>query len=281
MTTSATLSAKTQFIDIAGARLAYRRFGTSSGTPLLCLQHFTGTLDLWDPAVFDELCTEREIILLENAGVALSTGKTPDTIATMAEAAIAFLDALNLTEVDILGFSLGGFLAQYIALQRPALIRRLILSGTGPEGGAGTSMNDPRLLPIFGDTKMAMTEKLKRLFFPENEAAQAAAAAYIERISQREQDRDTGATGEVAMQQLKAMGAWEANNGDAFASLSKITQPVLVTNGDYDTMIPTPNSLTFKQHLPNATLIVYPNAGHGALYQYPDAYVAHVSTFLR
>jgi len=280
MTHSITVSAPTLFVEHAVVRYAYRRFGLPGGIPLLCLQHFTGTLDLWDPAVFDALAQEREIILFENAGVGLSTGTTPATVAEMAAHVIAFLHALDINAVDVLGFSLGGFLAQHMAVHHPSLIRRLILSGTGPEGGNGTSMNRPELMAIFTDTAMPMTEKLKRLFFPDNAAAQAAAAAYLTRVGQRKGDHDTAASGEVALHQLQAMAAWEASKNDECCDLAKISIPVLITNGDNDIMIPTPNSIVLKDHLPNATLILYPNAGHGVLYQYPEAYVAHVSQFL-
>lgn len=280
MSQSATVTATTLFLEVNGVNYAYRRFGAASEVPLLCLQHFTGTLDLWDPAVFDKLSQKRTIILFENAGVGRSTGVTPDTVAGMAEHVIRFIDALALKQVDILGFSLGGFLAQYIALQHPELIRRLILSGTGPEGGEGTSMNRPELLQIFSDQQMTMPEKLKVLFFPANDTAQASASAYLSRIAERQTDKDIAVTSGVAMKQLQAMGRWQAEGAKNFADLRKITQPVLVTNGDHDIMIPTPNSLTLKNHIPDATLILYPNSGHGALYQYPDRFVDHVESFL-
>lgn len=280
MSHSATIEAPTQFVEANGVSYAYRRFGTGSSTPLLCLQHFTGTLDLWDPGVFDPLSKNRTIIFFENAGVGRSSGLTPDTVSGMAEHVIFFIDALKIKQVDMLGFSLGGFLAQYVALHRPELVRRIILSGTGPEGGEGTSMNRPELLKIFSNQQMSMPEKLKVLFFPDSEAAQSRASAYLKRLEARRTDKDTLATGQVAMNQLQAMAKWEAEKTSQFGALKKIAHPVLVTNGDHDIMIPTPNSFTLKNHITDATLIIYPDSGHGALYQYPSAFAGHVETFL-
>lgn len=277
---SATLSATTQYVDAGNIRYAYRSLGPETGAPLLCLQHFTGTLDLWDPAVFDKLSESRRILFFENAGVGLSTGTTPNTVEAMAGHAVHFLEVLGISQVDILGFSLGGFLAQHIALVRPEMVRRLILSGTGPEGGEGVSMGRPELLKVFSDATMPMPDKLKRLFFTGSEASQAAAAAYLSRVAQRQPDRDTNATAEVAMNQLQAMAAWETARDSAWKKLHTINHPALVTNGNNDTMIPTPNSFVLSQQLPNATLIVYPDSGHGALYQYPELFVAHVKAFL-
>lgn len=278
--TSETSTALTQFLTVGEVQYAYRKLGPDTGVPLLCLQHFTGTLDNWDPALIDPLAENRPVYLFENAGVGRSTGTTPDTIAGMAQHAIAFLDALGLKQVDVLGFSLGGFLAQYIALERPSLLRRIILAGTGPEGGEGVGMDRPELLAIFSDQQMPMSEKLQRLFFTKTQAGQTAGKAFAERLALRSEDKDVPATGEVAMNQLKAMAAWGSYEGERFAKLKKIEHPVLVTNGNDDIMIPTVNSFTLAKHLPQATLIIYPDSGHGALYQYASTFTTHVQEFL-
>ncbi len=275
-----TINAPTRFVEAAGVRYAYRELGDSADTPLLCLQHFTGTLDNWDPRVFDALARDRRIIFFENAGVGRSTGAVPSTVSEMSNHVAAFLDALHLSRIDVLGFSLGGFIAQDIALRRPKLLRKIILAGTGPEGGSGTSMNKPELLAIFGDVNMPMKIKLKKLFFPENESAQEKAQEYIVRISARTEDRDEPATAQAAMAQLQAMAAWERSGKSAFDKLRSIGHPVLVVNGNNDTMIPTPNSHTLAEYIPNATLILYPNSGHGSIYQHGPMFVQHASAFL-
>ncbi|MCC8402716.1 alpha/beta hydrolase [Paraburkholderia sp. MMS20-SJTN17] len=282
MTAITSSNAPTRYIDAAGVRYAYRRFGKSDGgLPLLCLQHFTGTLDNWDPAIVDRLAEDREIILFENAGVGRSGGHVPGSVRQMAEHALHFVDALSLARLHILGFSLGGFLAQEIALARPELVERLIISGSAPEGGEGAGMDRPELLAIYTDGEMPMSEKLKRLFFPATPDGQAAATAFVDRLEARSGERDLPAGPEVASAQLQAMIAWANWSGDVRQKLGRITQPVLVTNGDDDSMIPTQNSFVLAAGLPNATLIVYPNSGHGALFQFAATYVAHVREFLR
>ncbi|NUY01458.1 alpha/beta fold hydrolase [Paraburkholderia youngii] len=273
---------ETRFVDVSGIRYAMRRFGNrNGGLPLLCLQHFTGTLDNWDPAIVDALAEDREVILFENAGVGRSTGAVPATIAEMAAHAIRFMDALELPKVHILGFSLGGFLAQEIAIAVPDRVASIILSGSAPEGGKGAGMDRPELVAIYTDSAMPMNEKLKRLFFPDTPQGHAAAAAFINRLDARQSDRDLPPGPEVAGTQLQAMIAWANWQGDLRQKLAKINHPVLVTNGDNDAMIPTQNSIVLAEALPNATLILYPNAGHGALFQYAQTYVAHVREFLR
>ncbi len=191
-----------------------------------------------------------------------------------------FLDALRLTQVDVLGFSLGGMVAQVIALKRPVLLRRIILTGTGPEGGPGVAMDRPELLKIFADQKMPSSEKLLKLFFATTETSQSAGRQFVQRLARRTDDRDTPTTAEAAGAQLAAMAAWEKSGGEPYADLKKITQPALVTNGNNDIMIPTVNSFTLSAHLPNAQLIIYPDSGHGSLFQHAGAYTSHVSEFL-
>jgi len=275
-----TTTAPTEFVRAGGFTYAYRRFGTESGVPLLCLQHFTGTLDNWDPALTDELGLKRPVILLDNAGIGRSSGKVPGTVAGMADHAIRFLDALGLEQVDILGFSLGGMVAQVIALERPTLPRRIVLAGTGPKGGSGTAMDKPELLAIFMDQNMSMPEKLMKLFFPRNAAAQEVAHAFVARLEERNADQDTATTGQAAAAQLTAMTHWQAYGTEVLAELKRITHPVLVTNGNNDIMIPTANSLVLFENLPDAQLILYPNSGHGALFQHAATFASHVSEFL-
>ncbi|WP_354677530.1 alpha/beta fold hydrolase [Cupriavidus plantarum] len=273
--------APTQYVEASGIRYAYRRFGNrTGGTPLLCLQHFTGTLDNWDPAIVDPLSEDREIILFENAGVGRSSGTVPATIAEMAAHVLRFCEAISLNRCHALGYSLGGFLAQELAITRPALLERIILSGSAPQGGEGAGMDRPELTAIYTDTTMPMSDKLKRLFFPESPAGQAAAQAFVNRLAERSGEPDLPASLEAASAQLGAMIAWANWDGDVAGKLTRIPHPVLVTNGDNDTMIPTRNSFLLAEGLPNAALIIYPNAGHGALFQYARTYVTHVREFL-
>jgi len=273
-------TAPTQYVTAGDNTYAYRQFGSGRGHPLLFLQHFTGTLDGWDPAVTDPIAAGRSVILFESAGIGRSSGKVPETVAGMADHALKFVEAIGLAQVDVLGFSLGGMVVQVMALKRPALLRRIILTGTGPEGGVGVAMDRPELLKIFVDQNMPMSEKLLKLFFETTETSQSAGHRFVERLARRTRDKDTPATAEAAGAQLAAMAKWAKSGGKPYADLKKITQPVLVTNGNNDTMIPTVNSFTLSEHLTNAQLIIYPDSGHGALFQHAGAFTSHVSEFL-
>src|SRR5260370_1185798 len=226
------------------------------------------SLDNGAPAVTDPLALGRSVILFQNAGIGRSNGRVPTIVAGMADHAMKFLDALGLTRVDVLGFSLGGMVAQVMALKRPALLRRIILTGTGPEGGVGVAMDRPELLKIFVDQQMPSSEKLVKLFFETTETSQSAGRQFVQRLARRIEDKDTPTTAEAAGAQLAAMAAWAKAGGEPYAELKKITQPVLVTNGNNDIMIPTVNSVTLSEHLPNAQLITYPHSGHGSLSQH-------------
>jgi pimeloyl-ACP methyl ester carboxylesterase len=276
--TASNTTAPTQFVTAEDNNYAYRQFGSGTGVPLLFLQHFTGTLDNWDPAVTDPLALGRPVILFESAGIGRSSGKVPTTVVGMADHAMKFLDALGLNQVDVLGFSLGGMVAQVMALNRPALLRSIILTGTGPAGGVGVAMDRPALLKIFADQKMPMSEKLLKLFFEPTETSQSAGRRFVQRLARRTEDKDTPTTAEAAGAQLAAMAAWEKSGGEPYADL--IAQPVLVTNGSNDIMIPTVNSFALSARLPNAQLILYPDSGHGSLFQHARAYTSHVSEFL-
>jgi len=203
MAETSNITAPTQFIDSKLEKYAYRRFGNGPGLPLLCLQHFTGTLDNWDPAVTDPLASGREVILFESAGVGRSTGEVPASIPGMAAHALAFVDALGLTQVDLLGFSLGGMVAQQITLDRPSLFRKTLLVGTAPEGGEDIMhMEKPELKKITDDPNLAGLKKLVKLFFALSASSQAAGEAFIARIAQRKQDREPISGQNVAKAQI-------------------------------------------------------------------------------
>jgi pimeloyl-ACP methyl ester carboxylesterase len=274
-------TAPTRFITTRLETYGYRRFGAGSAPPLVCLQHFTGTLDNWDPAVADPLAQGREIILFESAGLGRSTGSVPTTVPAMTEHLIAFADALSLTQVDLLGFSLGGMVAQVAALERPSLVRKLLLVGTAPEGGEDIMhLEKPELSRILGDASLKGYQVLVKLFFTPSEASQTAGQAFATRLMARTEDREPLSGPSVAQAQVAAFRAWERVEGERFAKLRRLKQPCLVVNGVFDNMIPVRNSYFLVEHIPNATLLVYPDAGHGSLFQFHDAFVQQAALFL-
>ena len=259
-------TAATEILEAGGIRYAYRRLGPTEGVPLLLLQHFTGTMDMWDPDLVDGLASARPVILFDNAGVSRSSGTTPDSVAAMARHAYAFVEALGLEQVDLLGFSLGGFVAQVLAAEHPELVRRLVLAGTGPEGGEGIA-NLPQVLQQA--QQRSPNEPRLFLFFSPSDAGQAAGRAFIERQAKRSIDRDLPSSEQTVGAQFKAIVDWGRGSPAASADrLRRIRQPVLVVNGNDDIMVPTDNSYALFQQLPNARLSLYPDSGHGALFQY-------------
>jgi pimeloyl-ACP methyl ester carboxylesterase len=274
-------TAPTQFVENGGIRFAYRRFGKSGGVPLVLFQHFTGNMDNWDPAVTEGLARDREVILFNNAGISTTNGETPVSVAGMARDAAAFIDALGLKTCDLLGFSLGGMVAQQLALDRPRLVRKVVLVGTGPQGGDGMDKFSPEVQSIFFEKKYEPGDLIwLDLFFSTSEASQATGRAFLERVRARKDNRDPPSDMKVAQAQLTAVAEWGAPRINRFAYLKGITQPALVINGNDDIILPTINSYHLAQNLPNAELIIYPDANHGSQYQNPERFVAHVGMFL-
>jgi len=264
--------------DTAGVRFAYRRFGAVGDVPLVFLQDFAGTIDSWDPAVVDGFARERPVILFDNLGAGSSGGTSPNTVNAMAQHALAFIAALGLKRVDLLGFSLGGFIAQVIAAHRPELVRRMILAGTAPEGGVGIA-NIGQVVAQAQQTSPA--EPRLFLFFDRTESSQRAGRAFIERQARRTADRDRKTSAESVRAQLSAIVAWGSSSSRVNGTrLRYITQPVLIVNGKNDVMVPTINSYELFEQLPNARLILYPDSGHGALFQYPEEFVREGLEFL-
>jgi pimeloyl-ACP methyl ester carboxylesterase len=273
-------TAPTQFVDAAGIRSAYRRFGKSGGVPLVFNMHFTGTMDHWDPLVTDGLAATREVILFNNAGISSTNGEVPTSVEEMAAHAAAFIKALGLAKVDVLGFSLGGFVAQELTVANPGLVRRLILVGTGPRSGDGMATLTPEAQGVFGATYANPDDMWLGVFFTPTEASQAAGRAFLKRFRLRQEGRDPELSEKVAPAQINAIGKWGAPHAGGFDYLREITHPTLVINGSHDVIIYTVNSFILQQNLPNAQLILYPDSNHGSQYQYPALFVADVMRFL-
>src|SRR5467141_3700601 len=224
--TASNTTAATQLLQVKDHSYAYRRFGNGAGLPLLCLQHFTGTLDNWDPAVTDPLASGREVILFDNAGVGRSTGDVPGTIAGMAGHAMAFLDELGIRTCDVIGYSLGGMVALQIVQGRPSIFRRMILVGTAPRGGEDIMhLEKPSLAKSIQDPTNRGYDVLKKIFFTSSPASQASSEAFVRRLSQRKEDLDPPAGPNVAGAQLAAFREWETPIGQRLAELKTIPHP--------------------------------------------------------
>jgi pimeloyl-ACP methyl ester carboxylesterase len=269
-------TAPTEFVEANGIRFAYRRFGKPGGAPLVFNQHFRGTMDYWDPAVTDGLARNREVILFNNAGVSNSSGKVPTSMQEMGANAIAFIRALGLTKVDVLGFSIGGMVAQEITAQAPDLVRRLILVGTGPRGA---DMSTSRSADVFAGTYDPPEHLWLVVHFSPSPSSRAAGLAFLERKLLR-QDRDPEVSEEAAAAQREAINKYYAPAENGLYYLKDIHQPTLVVQGSNDVIVPTLNSYILQQNLPNAQLILYPDASHGSFYQYPELFVSQANQFL-
>lgn len=270
-------NAPTKFIDAGGTHFAYRTIGTKKGVPLVLLQHFTGTIDYWDPAVVNGLSKEREVIVFDNAGVGASSGKVPDNIEQMSTDALAFIKALGFKKVDLLGYSLGGMIAQNLAAGNPELVRKVILANTVHQGGGNDLMkvlNDAMSQKTYSDPRMV-------LFFTESKNSIEAGQAFLKRTSARKKNRDPEVGPDVANAQAKALIVFSTTQDPSNKLLNAITQPVLIVTGSNDTMLPTKSSYEMFQILKNAQLMMYPDSNHGAIFQYHDQFVNEVNNFLK
>jgi pimeloyl-ACP methyl ester carboxylesterase len=266
---------------VNGVRYTYRRFGNTdtSALPLVFFQCYRGNLDLWDPVLVDTVAEQREVVLVDNVGVGGSTGLVPSTVEEMAVGAVTFLDAVGLKRYDLLGFSMGGFVAQEVALIRPHQLRRIVLAGTGPRGGRNFHpWSGTMLEAALRDEQGA--EDLFTLFFETSETSRAKGGEYLGRIFSRDQVSDEKTDLAARDAQLSAIFAWGVPDPGRLVRLAAIAQPALVANGDNDIMVPTENTHLLGEHLPNARVSIYPDAGHGFLFQYPAEFGAEINEFL-
>ena len=276
------LTAANRTADVNGATLVYRRFGREriDVPPLLCLQHFRGNLESWDPALVDRIAQEREVILLANRGVGSSTGVVPDTVEEMARDLLRFSDALELDCVDLLGFSIGGYIAQEVALLRPRLVRRIVLAATAPQGGPDLHRLSDQVYSL-ATPDVPSADRFLKLFFSGSDDSRAKGMAYLKRATSRLEDRDADTDLACRDAQLAAITAWGIPDPSKLDRLAGITQPVFVAVGDNDEMMHTENSQLLAERLPDARLRIYPDSNHGFLDQYPELFADHVNAFLQ
>jgi pimeloyl-ACP methyl ester carboxylesterase len=267
--------APTQYIEVEGIRYAYRTLGKVSDVPIVCLQHFTGTLDNWDPIIINGLVEERQVVTIDNTGVGNSGGTTPDNVMAMTEDAIRIITALGISKCDLLGYSLGGFIAQTIAIMKPDLLRKIILVGTAPQG-ANALRSFPQL--VEKAFRLAPLERFLFLFATTSEKSRAKMSAALQRLKERTQDRDKETSLPAIQAQINALTRWGTDTPTI--DLTKIDKPVLIIQGSNDEMMDSASSLELFRQIPNSILTYYPDSAHGSFYEYPEMFVQQANFFL-
>ncbi|TDW49166.1 pimeloyl-ACP methyl ester carboxylesterase [Flavobacterium sp. 270] len=270
-------TAPTKVIKVNDVDFTYRSFGRKEGIPVVFLQHFTGNMDNWDPQLTDAIATDYPVILFNNRGVGSSKGITPDNVSAMAQDAVDFIHTLGYTKVNLLGFSLGGFIGQQIAADYPELVSKLILAGTGPKGGKAIAQLESHLQKAYVD---GPDRVLINLFFSKTPNSINAGEAFLERLAQRDNDRDMPSSPETITSQAKAIINYGSAIDNDNTQLKSIKQPVLIVNGNEDVMVDSSNSYTMLQHIPNAKLVLWSDSGHGVIFQYSKDFAQEVNTFL-
>ena len=269
--------APTRTISAGGVTIAYRELGPKGGIPVFFFVHLAATLDNWDPRIIDPIAKHRNVITFNQRGVGASSGQVPDSIELMADDAYSFIKALGFDKIDIFSFSLGGMIAQDLAVKHPDLVRKLVLTGTGPAGGqdidkvAGTTYYD------ILRAALTRSDAKEFLFFNRNATGKPAAKAFIKRLQERTVDRDAPISVKAFQTQLKAIKKWGRS---APADLSKLTQPTLIANGDNDRMVPSVLSEDLHRRITGSELIIYPDSGHGAIFQFHDKFAPAAVEFL-
>jgi len=267
----------TRSIEVDGTVFAYRELGPRRGVPLILLNHWGAVLDNFDPRIVDGLARRHRVIAIDYRGIGASGGTAPVTVEAMARDSIALIDALGFEQVDLLGFSLGGFVAQYIVLKAPNLVHRLILTCTGPAGGKSIAKVGAVSWPLIVKGLLTLRDPKTYLFFTSTANGRQAAKAFLERLKQRKADRDKGPTPSAFLRQLKAIKAW---GRQVPQDLGSIRIPVLIANGDNDIMVPTVNSHDMARRIPGSQLVIYKDAGHGGIFQYHGEFVSKALAFL-
>jgi pimeloyl-ACP methyl ester carboxylesterase len=270
-------TAPTHTLEAGGVQFAYRELGPSTGVPVVFLTHLAAVLDNWDPRVVDGIAAKRRVITFDNRGVGASSGATPTTIEEMASDAVTFIRALGFDQVDLFGFSMGGMIAQVIAQREPRLVRKMILAGTGPAGGEG--IDKVTRISYLDTARGLLTRRDPKqfLFFTRTPAGRAAGKEFLARLKERTNDRDEAISVGSFRAQLKAIHRWGQQNP---ADLASIHQPTLVMNGESDKMVPTKNTVELDRRLPNSELVLYPDAGHGGVFQFHEDVVKRALEFL-
>jgi len=266
----------TRFVEAEGIRFAYRRFGKTGTVPLLLLGYFNSNMDGWDPRVTNSLAADHEVILFDNAGVGASGGETPYTVVEMTQHCVAFCRALGLDAIHIMGFSLGGMIAQQLAVEHPRLVQRLILLGTGPRGGEGLTFTE-----LSAEEQADPEAFLLDAFFSPSESSQSAGREYMKRLDSRTNDRDLPVSKNSAEAQLAAIREWGTIPATGrYSTLKDIPHRTLIVHGNKDIVVAPINALILAEHLPNALLVVYSDSSHGAQYQHAKLFLEHVKLFL-
>jgi len=268
------LNAPTQYIEVNGTHYAYRRFGNRSGVPVIGFQHFTGTLDNWDPIITNGLAKEREVIIFDNKGVGNSDGETPDNVLDMTRDSVEFIKALGIEKFDVLGFSLGGFIAQYLGVHYSEMVRKIIMVGTAPQGA--------KVLEGFYDligkgSALSPSELFLYIFFTKSENSRSTGKATLQRLFERTEDRDKETTEKSVMAQAKAITDWGTTSD---IDIKEIKHPVLIIQGSNDEMMDSDTSYEIFKSIPNAVLSYYPDSAHGSFFQYPEMFVSQANQFL-
>ncbi|AKM04616.1 MULTISPECIES: alpha/beta fold hydrolase [Burkholderia cepacia complex] len=264
-------------IEVEGTTFAYRELGSQGGVPLILLNHWGAVLDNFDPRIVDGLASGHRVIATDYRGIGASGGSAPLTIDEMARDTIALIRKLGFEQVDLLGFSLGGFVAQDVVMKAPDLVSKLILTGTGPAGGQGIDQVGAVSWPRILKGLLTLRDPKYYLFFTSTANGRRAASAFLKRLKERKTDRDKGPAPSAFLRQLQAIKAWGRQTPQ---DLGSIRIPVLIANGDNDAMVPTANSRDMARRIPNAHLIIYEDAGHGGIFQYHADFVSKALDFL-
>jgi len=271
-------TAPTEFIEVEGAPVAFRSFGAEKGTPIVLLNHYRAGMDHWDPIVTDGLAQGRKVFLYDYRGVAASGGDPRESFEAMGNDVAAFSRALGLTEIDVLGFSIGGMIGLDLVRTNPKLVRRLIVADAKPRSG-DTEGVDPRVREV-ADNPVPVLEDFLFLFFEPSDLSQQAGKAFWQRRHERTEGEDPASSDRATNAQRAAIVEWSRQKGERYAELRCITQPTLVVHGHHDIMQPPINAYTLAQLIPLAQLVIYPDSGHGAIFQFPDLFVDHATRFL-